>query len=77
MPKKKIVRVLELEPKETVLQFSDGKERVVTHMDGKYYYCGDAKFRISRNDIKTTERIIVKRSEENPMTDETQAVNEE
>ena len=49
MSKKKKVR--ELEQEEIVLQFSDGTERVVERMDGKYFYCGDAKFRISRKDI--------------------------
>ena len=76
MPKKKKVRGLKLEPKETVLQFSDGTERVVTHMDGKYFYCGDTKFRISRGDIKVAERIIVKETQDETQ-DETQAVNEE
>ena len=51
MSKKKKVR--ELEQEEIVLQFSDGTERVVERMDGKYFYCGDAKFRISRKDIKS------------------------
>ena len=74
MSKKKEVR--ELEQKETVLQFSDGTERVVTHMDGKYFYCDDAKFRISRKDIKSYKRTVEKQ-EENPATDKEQAVNEE
>lgn len=76
MPKKKRVSVFELEQKETVLQFSDGTERVVTHMDGKYFYCGDAKFRISRKDIKLYKRIV-KKLEEERTTDKEQAVNEE
>lgn len=76
MPKKKRVSVFELERKETVLQFSDGTERVVTHMDGKYFYCGDAKFRISRKDIKSYERTA-KKPEEERTTDKEQAVNEE
>ena len=76
MPKKKKVSVFELEQKETVLQFSDGTERAVTHMDGKYFYCGDAKFRISRKDIKSYKRTVEKQ-EENPATDKEQAVNEE
>lgn len=76
MPKKKRVSVFELEQKETVLQFSDGTERVVTHMDGKYFYCGDAKFRISRKDIKSYKRTA-KKPEEERTTDKKQAVNEE
>lgn len=76
MPKKKRVSVFELEQKETVLQFSDGTERVVTHMDGKYFYCGDAKFRISRKDIKSYKRTVKKLEEERTM-DKEQAVNEE
>lgn len=76
MPKKKRVSVFELEQKETVLQFSDGTERVVTHMDGKYFYCGDAKFRISRKDIKSYKRTA-KKPEEERTTDKEQAVNEE
>lgn len=76
MPKKKRVSVFELERKETVLQFSDGTERVVTHMDGKYFYCGDAKFRISRKDIKSYKRTA-KKPEEERTTDKEQAVNEE
>lgn len=75
MPKKKRVSVFELEQKETVLQFSDGTERVVTHMDGKYFYCGDAKFRISRKDIKSYKRTAKKPEEERTM-DKEQAVNE-
>ena len=74
MSKKKEVR--ELEQEEIVLQFSDGTERVVTHMDGKYFYCDDAKFRISRKDIKSYKRTVEKQ-EENPATDKEQAVNEE
>lgn len=76
MPKKKRVSVFELEQKEMVLQFSDGTERVVTHMDGKYFYCGDAKFRISRKDIKSYKRTV-KKPEEERTTDKKQAVNEE
>lgn len=76
MPKKKRVSVFELEQKEMVLQFSDGTERVVTHMDGKYFYCGDAKFRISRKDIKSYKRTVKKPEEERTM-DKEQAVNEE
>ena len=76
MPKKKRVSVFELEQKETVLQFSDGTERVVTHMDGKYFYCGDAKFRISRKDIESYKRTAKKPEEERTM-DKEQAVNEE
>ena len=75
MPKKKRVSVFELERKETVLQFSDGTERVVTHMDGKYFCCGDAKFRISRKDIKSYKRTA-KKPEEERTTDKEQAVNE-
>lgn len=75
MPKKKRVSVFELEQKETVLQFSDGTERVVAHMDGKYFYCGDAKFRISRKDIKSYKRTA-KKLEEERTTDKEQAVNE-
>ncbi len=75
MPKKKRVSVFELEQKETVLQFSDGTERVVTHMDGKYFYCGDAKFRISRKDIKSYKRTA-KTPEGERTTDKEQAVNE-
>ena len=76
MPKKKRVSVFELEQKETVLQFSDGTERVVTDMGGKYFYCGDAKFRISRKDIKSYKRTA-KKLEEERTTDKEQAVNEE
>ena len=75
MPKKKRVSVFELEQKETVLQFSDGTERVVERMDGKYFYCGDAKFRISRKDIKSYKRTA-KKLEEERTTDKEQAVNE-
>ena len=74
MSKKKKVR--ELEQEKIVLQFSDGTERVVERMDGKYFYCGDAKFRISRKDIKSHKRTVEKQ-EENPATDKEQAVNEE
>ena len=74
MPKKKKVR--ELEQEEIVLQFSDGTERVVERMDGKYFYCGDAKFRISRKDIKSYKRTVKKLEEERTM-DKEQAVNEE
>ena len=62
MSKKKKVR--ELEQEEMVLQFSDGTERVVERMDGKYFYCGDAKFRISRKDIKPYKRTAKKLEEE-------------
>lgn len=74
MSKKKKVR--ELEQEEMVLQFSDGTERVVERMDGKYFYCGDAKFRISRKDIKPYKRTAKKLEEERTM-DKEQAVNEE
>lgn len=74
MSKKKKVR--ELEQEEIVLQFSDGTERVVERMDGKYFYCGDAKFRISRKDIKPYKRTAKKLEEERTM-DKEQAVNEE
>ena len=74
MSKKKKVR--ELEQEEIVLQFSDGTERVVERMDGKYFYCGDAKFRISRKDIKSYKRTA-KKLEEERATDKEQAVNEE
>lgn len=74
MSKKKKVR--ELEQEEMVLQFSDGAERVVERMDGKYFYCGDAKFRISRKDIKSYKRTAKKLEEERTMEKE-QAVNEE
>ena len=74
MPKKKKVR--ELEQEEIVLQFSDGTERVVERMDGKYFYCGDAKCRISRKDIKSYKRTVKKPEEERTM-DKEQAVNEE
>lgn len=74
MSKKKKVR--ELEQEEIVLQFSDGTERVVERMDGKYFYCGDAKFRISRKDIKPYKRTA-KTLEEERTTDKEQAVNEE
>lgn len=74
MSKKKKVR--ELEQEEIVLQFSDGTERVVERMDGKYFYCGDAKFRISRKDIKPYKRTA-KKPEEERTTDKEQAVNEE
>lgn len=74
MSKKKKVR--ELEQEEIVLQFSDGTERVVERMDGKYFYCGDAKFRISRKDIKSYKRTAKKLEEERTM-DKEQAVNAE
>lgn len=74
MSKKKKVR--ELEQEGIVLQFSDGTERVVERMDGKYFYCGDAKFRISRKDIKSYKRTA-KKLEEERTTDKEQAVNEE
>lgn len=74
MSKKKKVR--ELEQEEIVLQFSDGTERVVERMDGKYFYCGDAKFRISRKDIKSYKRTAKKLEEERTM-DKEQAVNGE
>ena len=74
MSKKKKVR--ELEQEEIVLQFSDGTERVVERMDGKYFYCGDAKFRISRKDIKSYKRTA-KKLEEERTTDKEQAVKEE
>lgn len=74
MSKKKKVR--ELEQEEIVLQFSDGTERVVERMDGKYFYCGDAKFRISRKDIKSYKRTAKKLEEERTM-DKEQAVSEE
>lgn len=74
MSKKKKVR--ELEQEEIVLQFSDGTERVVERVDGKYFYCGDAKFRISRKDIKSYKRTA-KKLEEERTTDKEQAVNEE
>lgn len=73
MSKKKKAR--ELEHEEIVLQFSDGTERVVERMDGKYFYCGDAKFRISRKDIKSYKRTA-KKLEEERTTDKEQAVNE-
>lgn len=74
MSKKKKVR--ELEQEEMVLQFSDGTERVVERMDGKYFYCGDAKFRISRKDIKSYKRTA-KKLEEERTVDKEQAVSEE
>lgn len=74
MSKKK--KVSELEQEEMVLQFSDGTERVVERMDGKYFYCGDAKFRISRKDIKSYKRTAKKLEEERTM-DKEQAVNAE
>lgn len=74
MSKKKKVR--ELEQEEIVLQFSNGTERVVERMDGKYFYCGDAKFRISRKDIKSYKRTA-KKLEEERTTDKEQAVNAE
>lgn len=74
MSKKKKVR--EFEQEEIVLQFSDGTERVVERMDGKYFYCGDAKFRISRKDIKSYKRTAKKLEEERTM-DKEQAVNAE
>ena len=73
MSKKKKVR--ELEQEEIVLQFSDGTERVVERMDGKYFYCGDAKFRISCKDNKSYKRTA-KKLEEERTTDKEQAVNE-